>query len=128
MNLQEIEKLKSILTQFVMKGCHMQCISNQNNSLKAAGRVVGVGFRPLWSSPIDSKIEKIELNYIDQRGTLQPYSLYNVVGYDIVSYDGENIEDSDHISFDMHVYSPIKAASTEPYDKVRISIHKGSAK
>jgi len=128
LNLQEIEKLKSILTQFVMQGCHMQCIPNQNASLSATGRVVGVGFRPLWSSPIDSKIEKIELNYIDQRGALQPYSLYNVIGYDIVSYDGENIENSDNISFDMHVYSPLKATSTEPYDKVRLTIRKGSAR
>ncbi|HHW67787.1 MAG TPA: hypothetical protein GXX16_08790 [Epulopiscium sp.] len=128
MNLQEIEKLKSILTQFVMQGCHMQCIPNQNAALRASGRVVGVGFRPLWSSPIDSKIEKIELNYIDQRGTLHPYSLYNVIGYDIVSYDGQNLENSDHIIFDMHVYSPIKAASKEPYDKVRLDIRKGSTR
>lgn len=124
MNLQEIEKLKSILTQFIMKGCQMQCVSPQNTSLKVGGRVVGVGFKPLWSSPIDSKIDKLELNYIDQRGTLQPYSLYNVIGYDIVSYDGNEVEDSDRISFDIHVYSPIKSASQEPFDKIRIDIHK----
>lgn len=123
MKLQEIEKFKSILTQFVMKGCHMQCFSSQNPSLKVAGRVVGVGFKPLWSSPIDSKIEKVEFNYIDQRGLLQPYSLYNVIGYEIVSFDGDGVEDSNNISFDMHIYSPIKAASKEPFDKIRIDIN-----
>lgn len=124
MNLQEIEKFKSILTQFIMKGCHMQCFSSDNTSSKISGRVVGVGFKPLWSSPIDSKIDKIELNYIDQRGYVQPYSLYNVIGYEIVSYDGDGLEDSNNITFNMHVYSPTKSASKEPFDKIRIDIHK----
>lgn len=124
MNLQEIEKLKSILTQFVMKGCHIQCFAPKDTSSKISGRVLGVGFKPLWSSPIDSKIDKIELNYIDQKGNLQPYSLYNVIGYEIVSYDGNGVEDSNNITFNMHVYSSAKSTSQEPFDKVRIDIHK----
>ncbi|NLK22355.1 MAG: hypothetical protein GX308_09865 [Epulopiscium sp.] len=120
MNFQEIENLKSILTRFIMNGCNIQCDSRGGIN----GRVVAVGFKPLWPSPIDSRIDKIEFNYMDQQGGLNLYSLSNVIGYEILSYDGDSIEDSNKLSLDMHIYSPAKSSSKEPFDKVHIDIRK----
>lgn len=124
MNPYEIEKLKSILTQFIMKGCNIQYISPKNKSERISGRIVGLGFKPLWPSSTDSKIDKIEFNCLDQKGNLHPFSLYNIIGYEIISYDGDQIEESSRISFDMHIYSSNKAKDKDPFDKIRISIYK----
>ncbi|WP_058486341.1 hypothetical protein [Defluviitalea phaphyphila] len=125
MNLQEIENLKSILTQFVIKGYNIKCFTPHNTtSSKISGKIIGIGFKPLWASPIDYKIDQIELNYIDQKGNLKPYYLYNVIGYEIISYDGKELESSNNISFNIHLYSPTRSANNKSFEKIRIDISK----
>ena len=117
MNHKEIESLKATLARLVGHGCKMK-----NDVYGVNGRVVGVGFRPFWTNPADSKIEKLEFNFVDANGRVRPFYLYNVIGYDIVSYDADRLDNSRNISFDIHVYSPNKGRDEEPYDKIRIDI------
>ncbi|MCX7923485.1 MAG: hypothetical protein N3B21_15970 [Clostridia bacterium] len=118
MNRKQIETLKSTLSRLAMQGCKIQ-----SSTYGIAGRLVGIGFKPYWTNPADSKIEKLELNFIDEHGRIRPFYLYNIVGYDIVSYDGRDILNSKNISLDIRVFSPNKSIDKEPYDKISLEIN-----
>lgn len=115
MNYKEIESLKSLLMHLVMRGCKLK-----NNDSSVNGKIVGMGFRPYWTNPVDSKIEKLEFNYQDNCGQIMPFNLYDVIGYKVVFQDGEEFEDSQNVTLDMHVFSTQKSRETEPYENVRI--------
>lgn len=117
MNHKDIESLKFTLTNLVRQGCKLTC-----EAYGVDGRVVGVGFRPFWTNPVDSKIEKLEFNFIDNYGRIMPFYLYNVIGYDVVSRDGPRLDNPKNISLDMHVFSPNKQRDANPHDKIRINI------
>jgi len=68
MNYQEIEKLKAVLTKMMKKGCMLMI-----PAYGAEGRIVSIGFRPYWTNPGDSKIEKLEINFVDNRGRVVPF-------------------------------------------------------
>jgi hypothetical protein len=78
MNYKEIESFKSILLQMVKQGC-----SIKNDDFSVDGRVAGVGFKPYWTYPTDSKINKLEFNILDNRGRIAPFYLYNIIGCDV---------------------------------------------
>ncbi|MFZ5989518.1 MAG: hypothetical protein ACOYWZ_20670 [Bacillota bacterium] len=117
MNSRDIEKLKETLTNMMKNGCKLHV-----PAYGASGRVVGIGFKPYWTNPIDSKIEKLEINFMDNNGRIIPFNFYNVIGYDIVSHEGQRLDNANSISLDIHVYSPVKSRDEESYDKVRVEI------
>lgn len=117
MNYKEIESFKYSLLNLVRKGCQVHI-----PEYGVRGRIIGVGFKPYWTNPVDSKIEKLEFNILDNHGRLIPFNFFNVIGYNIVSYDGRGIDEADNLSIDIHVYSPNKANEKEPGDKVRVDI------
>jgi len=117
-NLKEIEVLKSILVQLTKKGCELS-----DSKIGVYGRIVGVGFKPLWGNPTDSKIDRIEFNYIDTKGAIKQFVIYNIVGYEFVSADGDNLENSHQIALDILIYSPTKTKASEPYDKVHLFLN-----
>lgn len=117
MEAQHIEIFKSLLVQSVRKGCTIQSAMHG-----ISGRVVGIGFKPLWTNPGDSKINGLDINYLDAMGRLRSYYLRDIIDFDVVSYDGKNIMESSDYSLDLHVYSPEKAKSDNPFDKVRVEI------
>jgi hypothetical protein len=117
MNPQQIEKLKSILVHKASRGCKMRILSHVIN-----GRLIGVGFKPYWSGPHDSKIDKLEFNYADNWGKVHTYHICDVVGYDI-HYDEE--EDFDPFrckSLDIYAFSPMKSRQKEPYEKIHMEL------
>ncbi|HEX9062140.1 MAG TPA: hypothetical protein VF941_18335 [Clostridia bacterium] len=116
MNVNEIEILKGALSQMVMKGCTVK-----NDTYKVEGKVVGIGFKPYWSNPYDSKIEKLELNILNRYGRIIPFVFNNIIGYDILSHDGASINDSKNISLDIHVFSNRRDLN-EPYEKIKVDI------
>ncbi|MDP4180425.1 MAG: hypothetical protein Q8942_04950 [Bacillota bacterium] len=117
MNYKEIEALKYTLSNMAMRGARIK-----NNDFKVDGKIVGVGFKPYWSNPYDTKIEKLELNVLDNNGRILPFNFYHIIGYDIVSYDGKEFRSSDNVSIDIHVYSPVSNRN-ENYDKVRVDLN-----
>jgi hypothetical protein len=118
MNYKEIESFKSILLQMVKQGC-----SIKNDDFSVDGRVAGVGFKPYWTYPTDSKINKLEFNILDNRGRIAPFYLYNIIGCDVTAQDGVSLDKSKNLKLDIHVFSPSKVRDSEPYDKISIQIN-----
>lgn len=117
MNYNEIENLKSVFMHLVKKGCRLK-----NEKLSIDGRIIGIGFKPYWTNPSDTKIDKLEFNYQNNSGKIEPLYLHNVIGYDVVSHDGGEHENIRNITVDLHVYSEAKNRESEPFEKVRISL------
>ena len=117
MTFKEIESLKSTIVNLIRSGCKMQV-----PAYGVSGRLIGAGFKPYWTNSDDSKIEKIELNFINDYGRVVPFNFLNIIGYSVASKDAHELEDSKNISLDLHVYSPGKVRDTEHFDKVRLNL------
>lgn len=117
MSPKEIETLKLALSNMARQGCGIR-----NETYGVNGKIVGIGFKPYWTSPVDSKIEKLELNILDNYGRIMPFNFYHVIKYDVVSFDGKRLEDSKNISLDIYVYSPDKNRDEESHEKIRLDI------
>ena len=112
MNYREIESLKRTLLNLVRQGCRLRIPAHG-----ITGKIVGIGFNPYWTSPLDSKIEKLELNFTDDGGRVRPFTFYNVIGYDFISGDSR-----ENACLDIHVYSANKGRDEEPSEKIRMDI------
>ena len=97
MDYKDIEKFKSAIMHLVSKGCN---VSFPEQGIQ--GRVVGVGYKPYWTSPGDTIIKKLELNITDACGRIIQYKLDNVIGYKVVSHDDNGFRNSDNISFEIN--------------------------
>lgn len=117
MNYRDIERFKAILTNMLKSGARFEVPSHGIN-----GRVVGIGFKPYWTNPADTKIDKLELNIADSYGRITPFSFNYVIGYDVASYDGRRLEHSKRISLDIHVYASKAERDSDPWEKVRLNI------
>jgi hypothetical protein len=119
MNYIDIERLKYALANLVRQGCRIK-IPNYGID----GKVVGVGFKPYWTNPYDSKIDKLEFNILDNYGQIFPFYFNYITGYDVLSHDGREFEDSKNINIDIFMYSPNKARARneESSEKVHIEI------
>lgn len=118
MDYKQIESLKLAITNLARQGSMLEIPSYGVN-----GKIVGVGFKPYWTSPVDSKIEKLEINVQDQYGRVFPFNFFNVVGYDVISNDGRGYHDMKNASLDIHVYSPNQNRDEEPLEKVHVDIY-----
>lgn len=117
MNCRDIDELKFALMRFMRNGCILNV-----PGFGASGKIVGIGFKPLWTNPADSKIEKLEINFKDGYGNIKSFCFYNVIGYEIVSYNGLRPDESRSIIIDFHVYSLKRGRDEKPYDKVKVEI------
>ncbi|MCX7708479.1 MAG: hypothetical protein N2484_01370 [Clostridia bacterium] len=117
MNYREIENLKTVITQLAKKGCRLT-----SNDYGVNGRIVGIGFKPCWTNPVDSRIERLEFNCQDGSGSIIPFYLYNIIGFDIVSLDGEELDNSKKITLDMYVLSTERIKEMEGFERVRINL------
>lgn len=119
MNYKQIENLKFALLNLARQGCRLNIPSHG-----VSGRIIGVGFKPYWTSPLDSKIEKMEINYVDDTGNVIPFNLHNITKYDVISNDGTGYESMQNACMDIHVFSQSNGRDEEPYEKVRVEISK----
>lgn len=118
MNYKEIESFKSSLLQMVKQGCRIK-----NDVFNVDGRIVAVGFKPYWTNPEDSKIDKVEFNILDDYGRVFPFYLYHVVGWDIAPRDDTTLDKSKNLDLNIHVFSPKKVRDSEPFDKISIQLY-----
>lgn len=119
MNYREIENLKSLLLQMAKQGYRLR-----NDTFGIDGKIVGLGFKPYWTNPADSKIHKLEFNVSDNYGKVIPFYFYNVVGFNITAKDGARLDKSKDLSFEIQVFTPDKTREKEPYDKVSVQIYR----
>jgi hypothetical protein len=117
MNYNEIEALKNILANLSRKGCRLRI-----PSYGIDGRLVGIGFKPYWTTPTDTKIEKIEFNVIDSFGRTAPFILSYITGYDVISGNDSEPDGPKVMDFDFHVYSPGNSRFKQPNEKVRVEM------
>jgi hypothetical protein len=74
------------------------------------------------SALLELAFEKLEINLMDDRGKIIPFSLFNIVNYDVLSNDGKGYDSMKNASLDIHVYSTSKARDKEPVEKIRVEI------
>lgn len=117
MNYSEIEKLKSIITNLMQRGSRLKVPAHNVD-----GKIIGVGFKPYWTNPTDSKIEKLEINFMDSYGRIIPFNFYNITRYSVISHDDQRLENSQNVSLDIHLFAPHKVRDEEPYEKIRVDI------
>ncbi|NLD45994.1 MAG: hypothetical protein GX660_02180 [Clostridiaceae bacterium] len=115
MDYKQIEKLKSVMINLSRYGCRLKV-----PFYGISGRIVGVGFKPFWTSPVDSKIEKLEINFLDDFGKLVPFIFYNIISYDVINSEEKgNIK---NVSLDIHVCSLNQKRHGDPVEKVRVEM------
>lgn len=117
MNFKQIEILKLALLHLSRQGSLVSI-----PAYGISGKIAGVGFRPYWTGPADTKIEKLELNIIDKSGKVKLFNFDNVIGYDVVSNDGRGYDTMKNATLDIHIFSTDKQTDHKPMEKVRIEI------
>jgi len=123
MDYKDIEKFKSVMMHLVSKGCNVSI-----PEYGVYGRLVGVGYKPYWTSPGDNIIKKLELNIANACGQIIQFKLDNVIGYKVVSYDANRPGNPDNLNLEIHFFSPAKTRGTESIDKISINFIKEEAK
>lgn len=118
MNYKEIESLKLALLSLARKGCKLRI-----PSAGISGRVVGVGFRPYWTGPLDSIIEKLEINYMDDLGKVRNHCFLAVTGYDVVSNDGRGYDSMKNACIDLQTLSAKNDRGKQKNETVRLEIY-----
>lgn len=88
------------------------------------GKLMAVGFKPFWTSRHDSKIEKLELNFLSNRGIMVPLILNNIVDYDLMPKEGKRNKKYRINNIELMIMSPFINPRNEKdiYDKVKIEI------
>lgn len=110
MKANEIEQFKNTLSTLVRKGCNLNDMCNESS-----GRIIGVGFNPLYTNQTDSKINKLVFHYLDKNEYIQAYTLENIVGCKVSKLD----KDSNHLKFDIYVVSRER---NKDYDEISLEI------
>ncbi|MCX7747565.1 MAG: hypothetical protein N2645_11875 [Clostridia bacterium] len=117
MDYKKIESLKLTLLNLSRQGCRINIPARG-----VTGKVISVGFKPYWTSQLDSKIEKLEINIMDDYGRIIPYLFYNVIGFDVISEGERGNDSSKNASLDIHVYSAKRNRDDQLMEKVRIDM------
>jgi hypothetical protein len=113
----DIENLKQALSNLARQGCRLRIPSHGID-----GKVIGVGFKPFWTGSVDTKIEKLEFDYIDSTRRAVTFSLYNITDYSVISHDGKGYDSLKNAGIDFKTFSPGKNRGEESYEKVHIDI------
>ena len=117
MNSKEIDVLKLAITNMMQLGCTVNI-----PEYDVKGRIIGVRFKPYWTKPVDTKIERLEFNIVDESGRIKPFTLYDIIGYDILSYDVKSSGELESVNMDIHLLSTENVSQKEPFDKVRVEL------
>ena len=118
MNYKEIESLKLALLSLSRKGCSIKIPSAGLN-----GKIIGVGFKPYWTGPMDSIIEKLEINYIDENGRVKTYHMNAITGYEVLSNDGRGYDSMKRASIDFRVYSADKGSERSKDETIKVDLY-----
>lgn len=119
MNYVEIDRLKGIF---------LNMLKNENTirsiDLGIDGKLMAVGYKPYWTSPQDSKIEKLELNFLSSRGIMVPLILRNIVDYELYPKEGRRNKKYRVNTVELIMLSPYMNPRDVKnlYDKIKIEI------
>ncbi|MHB8065542.1 MAG: hypothetical protein ACYDG2_23490 [Ruminiclostridium sp.] len=119
MNYKEIDILKSIFSNM---------LKNQNTlrsiDFGIDGKLIAIGYNPYWTSRYDSKIEKLELNFLSSRGVMVPLVLKNIVDFEIYPKEGRRNKKYRINNIELIILSPYMNPRNlkDIYDKVKIEI------
>jgi len=119
MDFREIENLKTFLMERLREGYRMSI-----DSLGVDGRIISIGFRPYWTNPGDSKIDKLEFNILKENGKIIPVSLNHLIGYKAAAHGGTSPADSKELNLQLMLYSPNRLDDRHPYDTINLRLYK----
>jgi len=108
-------------------------LKNENNlrsiDFGIDGKLIAIGYSPYWTSQYDSKIEKLELNFLSSKGIMVPLILKNIVDFEIYPKDGRRNKNYRINTIELMILSPyMNPKNVNPknvkdiYDKVRFEI------
>lgn len=118
MDYRDIESFKYSLIKLLQKGCTLKI-----PAYGVEGRIVAIGFKPYWTSPIDSIIDKLEFNILDKRsGRIVPFCFNYMTGYKIIPSGNNCNRDTESVCLDILIYSPGKKRDEDSNDAIRIEI------
>jgi len=103
-------------------------LKNQNTvrsiELGIDGTLIAIGYNPYWTSRHDSKIEKLELNFLSSKGIMVPLTLNNIVDYELYPKESKRNKKYRINTIDLMILSPFLNPKNDKdiYDKVKIEI------
>ncbi len=103
-------------------------LKNQNTirsiDLGIDGKLIAIGYNPYWTSQYDSKIEKLELNFLSSRGIMVPLILRNIVDFELYPKEGRRNKKYRINTIELMILSPYMNPKNvkDIYDRVKFEI------
>ena len=119
LNYIEIDRLKNIFSNMLINQHNLRSID-----LGIDGKLIAIGYKPYWTSKNDSKIEKLELNFLSNRGIMVPLILKNIVNYELYPKEGKRNKRYRINTIELMILAPyIQPQNVKTiYDKVKFEI------
>lgn len=119
MNYVQIDRLKGIFSNLLQNQYTLRSID-----LGIDGKLIAVGYKPYWTARNDSKIEKLEMNFLSSRGIMVPLILNNIVDYELYPKDGKRNKKYRINLIELMILSPFTNPRNlkDIYDRVKIEI------
>jgi hypothetical protein len=88
------------------------------------GKLIAIGYNPLWTGQQDSKIEKLELNFLSSRGIMVPLILKNIVGFELYPTESRRNRSYRINTIELMILSPYVNLKNmrDIYDKIKFEI------
>jgi hypothetical protein len=119
LNYIEIDRLKGIFSNMLKDQDNLRSID-----LGIDGKLIAIGYKPYWTSRNDSKIEKLELNFLSNRGIMVPLILNNIVDYELYPKEGRRNKKYRINTIELMMLAPYirPQNSKDMYDKIKFEI------
>lgn len=110
----------------MLKGIFSNLLKNQNTlrsiDLGIDGKLIAIGYNPYWTSQYDSKIEKLELNFLSNIGIMVPLILKNIVDFELYPKEGRRNRKYRINTIELILLSPYIKNKKDFYDRVKFEI------
>jgi len=115
----DIDRLKNLFSDMLRNQSTLRSMD-----LGIEGKLIAIGYKPYWTNRQDSKIETLELNFIDKRGVMVPIILKNVVDYELYPKEGKKSKKYRANMIEIILLSPymLSRNSKDVYDKIKLEI------
>jgi hypothetical protein len=119
LNYKEIDILKGVFSNMLKNQYTLRSIE-----LGINGKLIAIGYNPYWTSRLDSKIEKIELSFLNSRGIMVPLVLNNVVDFEIYPKEGRRSKKYRINTIELMTLSPYVNPKNQKdiYDRVKFEV------
>jgi hypothetical protein len=119
LDYMDIDRLKNLFSDMLRNQLTLRSMD-----LGIDGKLIAVGYKPYWTSRQDSKIETLELNFLNNKGIMVPIILRNVVNYEFYPKEGRKGKNYRVNMIELMLLSPIMLArnSRDVYDKIKLEM------